>query len=428
MNIIKITLIVLLPLIFIGCSYNGTVKPVEKKVSIKGKKLPYTLAVTSNIKGSNVRITDIYTAEVNYGDSLEAAIVKDLEAKFENVVLLHNNEQLDIKYDFLVDLKHNLAMRCYGNSCSFDSFIELNVQNTDFNNIYSKTVTDNFSGTAPGSIYPLAFLTGLTLFIAAPVTIPAMGKAVGNKLEEGFAVANSRMSTKVSNTLSNGNIYTRQPDSVPENKVIRKTKSSGTGFFISNDGYLLTNAHVVNDAEKISVLIKNETIPATLVKIDSVNDIALLKIKHQTKALPLITNKRVKRGTEVSVVGYPNIQIQGNEQKVTFGYVNALYGAQNDIRFIQISAPIQPGNSGSPVLNMGGEVIGIATSSLNQGSMLKTTGNLAQNVNYATKIFYALPLLQEADIKFVTKKNSNSFNKVDLVDNTTESVVIIIAE
>lgn len=185
-------------------------------------------------------------------------------------------------------------------------------------------------------------------------------------------------------------------------KSVRKEKGfvSGTGFFVSNDGHLVTNYHVVDGAASIAVLNpqKRTEAKALLVKADPANDIAILKIDEATIGIPLSSSFTASKGDEVLTLGYPLLAIQGQEQKATFGRVNALSGIGNDIRYSQIDVPIQPGNSGGPLMNDRGEVIGVVTATLNQMTALKSSGSLPQNVNYAIKVDYVLPVLNAAKI------------------------------
>jgi len=204
--------------------------------------------------------------------------------------------------------------------------------------------------------------------------------------------------------------------------------STGTGFFISNDGYLLTNNHVVEGSTKISILFKGKKITATLISQDKYNDLALLKCDVTSSGLPIELKNKTMQGEEISVVGYPNIGLQGNNQKATFGYINANSGIKGDVRYFQISAPIQPGNSGSPLLNRSGVVIGIVTATLNQSAAIEATGTLAQNVNYAIKIAYTLPLLIGNNVNYESLGHSKSIEKTNLIKGVSKSIVLIVAE
>ncbi|CEL12301.1 Serine protease MucD [Candidatus Portiera aleyrodidarum] len=146
---------------------------------------------------------------------------------------------------------------------------------------------------------------------------------------------------------------------------INEVYSIGTGFIISNDGYILTNAHVVNNSDKIIVKLKNNKTDnktdyiARLIGIDNKTDIALIKIKVQY--LPVINlgnSDEIQVGEWVAAIGSPF----GFDQTITSGIVSAINRTlPNDIYvpFIQTDVAINPGNSGGPLLNIQGKVIGI---------------------------------------------------------------------
>lgn len=216
----------------------------------------------------------------------------------------------------------------------------------------------------------------------------------------------------------------------PDNKKPESSKgiSTGTGFFISNDGYVLTNSHVIEGSSNISIILHGKSVSASLVDHDPSNDIALLKVDKVVEGLPIELKNKTKQGTAIAILGYPNIGLQGNEQKATFGYINANSGIQGDTRYFQIDSPIQPGNSGSPMVNNQGVVIGIASASLNQSAAIKATGTLAQNVNYAVKIAYALPMLINHGVDYIEPVKPKALEKTELIENISNSVVLVVAE
>jgi S1-C subfamily serine protease len=172
-------------------------------------------------------------------------------------------------------------------------------------------------------------------------------------------------------------------------------KGSGTGFFITADGYLLTAYHVVKEADSIQIWTNKGLKPASIVRADTVNDIALLKVDGiQCEALAVQSSRGVKVGAEVFTLGFPNIQLQGTEAKYTNGHINSLSGFADDPRLFQISAAIQPGNSGGPLLRPDGTVVGIVVAKLDEIATANTTGSLPQNVNYALKSSFVLSFLE----------------------------------
>lgn len=151
---------------------------------------------------------------------------------------------------------------------------------------------------------------------------------------------------------------------------------NGTGFFISSDGKIATNYHVVQGAVLIHVRLENgKTFAARLLAFNSNADLAILKVNGRGfRALPLGDARSVKRGQPVCVIGSSLGYFAGS---LTDGVVSAVRTG-NGFTWIQITAPISSGNSGSPVLNQRGQVIGIATLSYVRGQNL----NFAIGVNH----------------------------------------------
>jgi S1-C subfamily serine protease len=174
------------------------------------------------------------------------------------------------------------------------------------------------------------------------------------------------------------------------------SKSSGSGFFVTTDGIVATNAHVIEGASKIEVTVSNEignfTYKAKVLLVDNKNDVALLQVDDQSfKGLSnipfgIVENSDV--GSKVFTIGYPLNDVMGANFKVTDGIISSKSGIADDIRYYQISVPIQPGNSGGPLFNKDGNVIGITSARLNS----KAVGTQVENVNYAIKSSYLLNL------------------------------------
>jgi TPR repeat protein len=180
-------------------------------------------------------------------------------------------------------------------------------------------------------------------------------------------------------------------------------RTTGTGFFVSDDGYLLTCYHVVQDAARIAVRTKAGTFVANIVKVDRANDVALLKVAGKFRPLPVGSSRAVKLGESVFTIGFPNIELQGFAPKLTKGEISSLTGVQDDPREFQISVAVQPGNSGGPLVNQYGNVVGIVAAQLADIATLETTGSLPQNVNYAVKssvLNVLLESLPEISAKF----------------------------
>ncbi len=173
--------------------------------------------------------------------------------------------------------------------------------------------------------------------------------------------------------------------------------SSGTGFAVTSIGHVVTNAHVVDGARKISVRIGDKLVAARLVAIDQQNDLAVLKVDSTTLPLKIGATDSVKLGDEITVGGFPNPDIQGTSLKLTRGVISGMKGIQDDVRHYQIDAAVQPGNSGGPLLSTSRSVVGVVNARLNDSAVALATGSLPQNVNYAIKTDYLMPLVRSVD-------------------------------
>ncbi|MBS7540184.1 S1C family serine protease [Ancylobacter lacus] len=171
---------------------------------------------------------------------------------------------------------------------------------------------------------------------------------------------------------------------------------TGSGFFIAEDGSLLTNAHVAGDCRSLSVRGYG---PALLIRKDAANDLALIRLNAGTpKAVARLRGEPVRPGASALVLGYPLSDLLGSAINVTAGMVSSLSGLDGDTRYFQFTAPLQPGNSGGPVLDSTGRVMGIATAKLNDMVTLKLAGTIPQNVNFALGNGAVLAFLHAAEI------------------------------
>jgi S1-C subfamily serine protease len=128
----------------------------------------------------------------------------------------------------------------------------------------------------------------------------------------------------------------------------------------------------------------------------------------------------------VFALGFPLTNIQGQEQKATFGHVNALSGIKGDIRLFQVDVPIQPGNSGGPLLTAEGLVVGVVTATLNPLFTLKSAGAIPQGVNYAVKSDYILPLLQYVNLDVPASSQLSTLDAIHHPALLEQSVVQVI--
>jgi TPR repeat protein len=183
----------------------------------------------------------------------------------------------------------------------------------------------------------------------------------------------------------------------------------GTAFAVSSSGLFMTAYHVVEGATDVVLRCAGgKTYPVTISAKAPLVDLAVLqtrdKITGQT-FLPLAMEGSPSLGQHVFTIGYPAPTMLGAEPKYTEGTVSSLQGLKGDASFLQVSVPIQPGNSGGALLDERGRVIGVVVSAAAPAAFLQNTGTLPQNVNWAVKVALASPLLS-AQVRDAREKGS----------------------
>jgi|TARA_B100000315_G_scaffold242833_1_gene265501 S1-C subfamily serine protease len=175
---------------------------------------------------------------------------------------------------------------------------------------------------------------------------------------------------------------TKSTNAIDKNELI--IIGSGSGFFVSSQGHIASNAHVIGVCQKVKVYEKNgEEIFLDILATDMENDIGLVKGQFKNNQYLDIKVDGAELGEDIVAFGYPLVDKLSDSVKLTKGIVSSLSGPYNNIALIQIDAALQPGNSGGPVLNMSGQVVGIASSGLAKLKMAKEQQVLPENVNFA---------------------------------------------
>jgi uncharacterized protein len=196
------------------------------------------------------------------------------------------------------------------------------------------------------------------------------------------------------------------------------SKSSGTAFAVSRDGVLLTNAHVAAGCAEVSVrLADGSTVPASLLAADGANDLALIKIATPTpEHAQMRGGAEIRQGDNVIAVGFPLHQDLSAGTTLTTGTVSALAGARNDSRALQISAPIQPGNSGGPLLDQSGNVVGIVTATMSTVAQAAKTGAIPENINFAIKNSVARIFMDANGVTYRTAPSEKQLSNAEIGD------------
>jgi len=199
-----------------------------------------------------------------------------------------------------------------------------------------------------------------------------------------------------------GALGTATTAGVPQIRPLAKT-TSGTCFAVNQNGTLLTAYHLVKDAKSIRVhLIDGTTTEAKLQTFNAKKDLAILRIDPRTPHyLSLAPDESVRVGERVFTMGYPAPDLLGQEPKFTEGSISALSGPGGETGLLQVSVPVQPGNSGGPLINEHGRVVGVISSTAGVQAFLSATGALPQNVNWAIKADYARALFDASTPKSV---------------------------
>jgi len=184
---------------------------------------------------------------------------------------------------------------------------------------------------------------------------------------------------------------------------------------------------VAEAGDSYSIRLGDKDYPATLKRVDTDNDLALMKVDGKFNALQIVSSRFAKLGEPVFTVGFPNLSLQGFSPKLTRGDINSLSGIADDPRYFQVSLPVQPGNSGGALVNASGQVIGVVTSRMDDLAAINSTGTIPQNINYAIKSSYLLALLEsEADaVKGLLAEGDISGTPEKAVEEATAIVIVM---
>ena len=210
-------------------------------------------------------------------------------------------------------------------------------------------------------------------------------------------------------------IFSDAPD--VDANPLEATSSTGTGFFISSAGHLITNAHVVDQCTQIRVrLPRNQWTNADIVTKRDDLDLALLTTKERNSGsfAEIRSSMSVKLGEDAIAFGFPLTGALSSDGNLTVGNISSLSGWQNDRTKFQISAPVQPGNSGGPLVDRSGRVIGVVVAKLNAIEVAKVTGDIPQNVNFAIKSDVLIGFLDWIGSKYNLAVNERSLTTAEI--------------
>ncbi len=241
----------------------------------------------------------------------------------------------------------------------------------------------------------------------------------------------------------------------PESDPTPKAGTSGSGFFVSKLGHIITNEHVVRECSNITVGDNaNRQVAVEMIVNDRRNDLALLKLSStsmasaETKSLisklgirivaksgdssiPLSSNgllrsEDVELGENVIVGGYPYGDLFSNTIKVTKGIVSAIKGMGDDSGQFQMDAAVQAGNSGGPIYDEKGNIVGVVVAQLNKLKVAKVIGSLPENVNFGIKASTVRQFMTSAGLPTKWSNRSERRSTKELAQIAKHQTVMVV--
>ena len=238
---------------------------------------------------------------------------------------------------------------------------------------------------------------------------------------EGQRLASNWKKGDILQVSGNSESVSTSPDGKPTKQY------TGTAFAVSSSGYALTNYHVVADCTEVKIAGREGV--AKVITYDSVNDLALMQLPGNTEEIASLNPDlgKLRQGEDIIVFGYPLNSVLSSGGNLTLGTISALTGLGNNTNQIQITAPIQPGSSGSPVMDKKGNVVGVVSMKLDDAKMAKATGQIGQNVNFAVN---GLTVKAFLDANKVSYKTSGGFfsrekSNADIAEEARKWTVLV---
>lgn len=197
---------------------------------------------------------------------------------------------------------------------------------------------------------------------------------------------------------------------------------SASGFVISHDGLIVTNNHVVKSCTQVR-LRDHRRVSVRLQ--DPRNDLAMLKVNDYFRDIAVFRKGRLQTGEDVVVAGFPLQRTLSSNLNVTRGIISSLAGMSDDITQFQISAQIQPGNSGGPVFDNSGRVVGVVVSTATVLGQLANTGTVPQNINFAIRGSIAQSLLDTREVEFKAEPQGAPLTTKDIAAKAKKVTVYL---
>ena len=241
------------------------------------------------------------------------------------------------------------------------------------------------------------------------VILPAMPKNVRKNFEKTLKNSTEAVYCNVENT------YTKKPKQSPDDDKI-VAAASGTGFFVSRSGHIVTNHHVIDECKAVKVNFKGREIDAKILAIDKTNDLAIIQAKINPSKVYPVSNKDVSLLQDIIVAGFPLGKNVSSAIKTHKGSVTALAGFGDNYSNFQTDATINQGNSGGPVIDYKGNIVGVAVALM--------SAEAGQNIFFAVKSSTLKTFANANGITFLTP-NSREMPNEELGQLITEGTVFL---
>jgi uncharacterized protein len=199
--------------------------------------------------------------------------------------------------------------------------------------------------------------------------------------------------------------------------------ATGTAFYVARDGALITNNHVVAECSTMRISDGHDGIPVKVIATDPQRDLALLQAPSRVDAVALFRSDKSKLGENVVVVGFPLSGLLSSQPIVTSGIISALAGMRDDQHEMQISAPIQPGNSGGPLFDSTGRIAGVVVATLDTVRLARVIGVVPENVNFAIKGDEARQFLTAHGVKVATADSGKELSTAVIAEQAVKMTV-----
>jgi uncharacterized protein len=266
------------------------------------------------------------------------------------------------------------------------------------------------TATVQSGLSELGYYRGDVDGLAGPQTKAAIEKFQSSIGSEPTGIVTPDLALSIGASIGSGSARVRRPS--PTSNDVRAT---GSAFLVSGAGDLVTNAHVVSECEKLTLA---DGTLLTLQAFEPASDLALLRSSSLAgkSALPLRSGKGIRLADSVMVAGFPLTGIVSPDLNVTTGNVSALSGRDGDRGLFQITAPVQSGNSGGPVLDQAGNLVGVVVSKLDAVLVANITGDLPQNVNFGISLGTLKSFLDANNVDYSSQQATSDLSNASIAE------------